>query len=138
MVLPEGVATRQSAASFEQRTPVPFTGRECKLSYDMLEVLRKMKGAFAILNSKGEADIESLGWSTISPEIRGAAMIQLAKKVKLGERGVWSGKYGDCTMAAHAVLVDQKTWCIVGLTPTTSDAIRRIAQEETRPIIFGV
>jgi hypothetical protein len=116
----------------------PITGRECKLSHDMLELLMKTKGAFAMLNSNGEVDIESVGWATISPEIRRPAVMQLAKQIKLGKHGPWSGKYGDCTMSGRAISADQKTWCIVELNPTASDAIRQIAQEETRPIIFGV
>jgi hypothetical protein len=34
--------------------------------------------------------------------------MQVAKQIKLGKHGPWSGKYGDCTMSGRAISADQK------------------------------
>jgi hypothetical protein len=112
-----------------------MTSRECKLFSLLLHYL-KGRSASAMLNSRGEVDIEFMGWSAVPQAVKEQA-------IRIG---------ADFQNQAAADCLDQTilgwkiefrlvrfadlpaTWCVISASSAEHTCLRDIAHEDARPI----
>jgi hypothetical protein len=115
--------------------------RECKLFRDLLKYLEMGSGAYVGLDSQGQIDLESVGWSVVPLDIRqqavteGLAWIRSLPKPTGDEKssqqiGLWIVKRNIV-----ASLRGDKFWCLVQVTARAQTDKDRISAEEAKMIL---
>jgi len=109
--------------------------RKFRLFGALLEALKREPPAYAILNSAGDADIESMGWSEVPAGVRSTA-VEMAQKL-LAARGIADDERAsvdDCKLHIGIITANDTRWAMVSVAPEDPVLQRNIAREETRPL----
>jgi hypothetical protein len=120
-----------------ERPVVTGSSRECKLFSDLCEYLATAPSAYAILDSTGRVDIESMGWTAVPPEIKTRAVEIAQSLIQSGRMDPWEGMVDGWRVAVKFIgEADGKFWCL--LTIKTNDPIHaaNIAHEATRLLLL--
>ena len=111
------------------------SGRECRLFSDLSRALVEgPSSAFAILNSLGEVDIESMSWSVVPRDIQSRVLSDTDWMIFAGE--IYPSKtIGIWTVWRKLILfAEAKPWCVVWINTHDPDYAQQMVREETRPI----
>lgn len=116
-----------------------LSASECKLFSSLLHYLTEEPGAFALLNSSAEVDIESMAWSAVPQDLREQAIGAGSKLVSsAGRPNQWSGVIQGWKLRCKtiAIIEPEQTWCVISAAPSEAESQVRVAREDARPI-FG-
>jgi hypothetical protein len=109
--------------------------RQCKLFGQLLKYLTREPAAYAILNSAGDVDIESMGWSEVPSQVRATAVERAFKLMKAKDiADDQRVSVGDCDLHIGIITVSGTRWGMVSVAPRDPVLQRNIAREETRPL----
>lgn len=117
---------------------------ECKLFGTLLTLLQKEPSAYAILNSRGDVDIQSMGWPQLPPGDRASAVEMARGMMGLGTSQRRASKkveyerketVGDCKIHVGIIIVGTSMhWAMVSVASQDPAVQRLVAREETHPL----
>jgi len=108
---------------------------ECKFFSDLMFYFGGKSATFAMLNSRHEVDVESMGWNSIPEKIRNQA-VQKAGTLKRALPV--TVEYEGWAFELVAITIEPDTdWCLLILKRAagTDEDKTAIAREEARPIL---
>jgi hypothetical protein len=113
------------------------SARECKLFGKLLEHLARGPIAFAVLNSKGHVDIESLGWSAVPIDIRAQAVSGASKWMSSHKADQRTGAIAGWSVLRTAFAFGNGVaGCVVALNPRDVIQLSHIGREDTTPLLY--
>jgi len=106
-----------------------------KLFNQLLERLMREPSAFAIVNSAGDVDIESMAWSQVPPGVQAAAMemaqrMLAAREVSVDRREA----VHNCELHIALITVDNKRWAMVSAASQDPVLQQKFAREDVHPL----
>lgn len=108
-----------------------------RLFRDFIRRLAREPSAYAILNSEGVVDIESMAWSEVPPSVREAAARLTLKLISSDKiQDARNLVVDSCTLHICIITVNSARWGMVSVEPALHDGElqSKIAREETRPL----
>lgn len=120
--------------------PIPdravLSGRECRLFKQLSDFLSGRSPAFAILNSHGVVDIESMCWQAVPDDVRQSAVSSAPQYQSQHRDSPISWMIESWTIKCRPIfLTDGKelTWLVIEIYNDDPEYIRRFAYEDQRP-----
>jgi hypothetical protein len=101
---------------------------EVKLFGELCRQLGGGPNCFAILNSQGQVEIESMAWSVVPRDIKQAILTWAANPAE-----AWEPKENWAASRKAIQFADAKGWCVVWAETTDPRYLEEIAREEMRP-----
>ena len=103
--------------------------REVKLFGELCRQLGEGPRSFAILNSQGQVEIESMAWSVVPNGIKQAILTWAANPAE-----AWEPKENWAASRKEIQFADAEGWCVAWAETTDPHYLEEIAREEMRPI----
>jgi hypothetical protein len=101
----------------------------------LLERLMREPAAFAIVNSAGDVDIESMAWSQVPSGVQAAAM-EMAQRM-LAAREIPDDRretVQNCELHVALITVDNKRWAMVSAASQNPVLQQKFAREDVHPL----
>ena len=87
--------------------------------------------SFALLNSRGQIDIESVSWAMLPTQIQQEALAAATEKIRNAELGSWTSEFDNWQIQVETIWPQsdksRKTWAIVYAYPSDDERFTQYA-----------
>jgi hypothetical protein len=116
---------------------VTSSSRECKLFSDLCEYLATAPRAFVILDDKGGADIESMGWTEVPGDVQARALEIARGLIQRGKPDPWEGTIENWRVEAKFIgKIEGPLWCLLTVKTQDPEYAVKIVHEDCRLLLL--